>query len=149
MALKIPPLLLLLLFALVMYGLEALYPLAVATHWRVIAALVLVLLGLVFAGAGVWGFKQKGTTVNPLNPEQANSLVTGGIYRISRNPMYVGFAVVLGAWALYLGNPLNGVLWLGFVLYLNVWQILPEERILRELFGEAFDRYCQKVRRWL
>ena len=97
---------------------------------------------------GLLAFFRRGTTINPLRPAKASALVTGGIYRITRNPMYVGMAFLLAGWAVWLG-----ALWpfLGpvlFVAYLTRFQILPEERILRGKFAE-FDAYATRVRRWL
>ena len=102
-----------------------------------------------FSVAGVLSFRQAQTTVNPLKPETASALVRSGIYQYSRNPMYVGFALVLLAWACYLTSPfaLFGVL--GFVLYMNRFQIRPEERALLTLFGSEYPVYQTQVRRWL
>ncbi|WP_210307157.1 methyltransferase family protein [Paenochrobactrum gallinarii] len=87
--------------------------------------------------------------INPLRPETTSALVTTGIYRYSRNPMYVGFALFLLAFAVLLSSPgaLLGVL--GFVLYIDRFQILPEEQALNVLFGADFTNYCTQVRRWL
>ena len=114
-----------------------------------LAALVAVLLGLVFCLAGVVAFRRARTTVNPLAPEKASALVTDGIYRVSRNPMYVGFACFLVAWSLVLATPwaLLGVA--GFVAYITRFQVLPEERALAKLFGSAFSDWQARVRRWL
>jgi len=99
--------------------------------------------------AGVVAFRRARTTVNPLQPERASALVTGGIYRHTRNPMYLAVATMLLAWGLWLGNalgPLGAVL---FVAWMDRLQIPPEERALAALFGEEFERYRRKVRRWL
>ncbi|TNF57574.1 MAG: isoprenylcysteine carboxylmethyltransferase family protein [Burkholderiales bacterium] len=109
----------------------------------------LVVLGLVFDLSGLASFVRRRTTVNPLRPERASSLVTGGIYRITRNPMYVGLACLLLAWALFLWSPwalLGPVL---FMAWITRFQIVPEERALEQLFGDAYRDYCARVRRWL
>jgi protein-S-isoprenylcysteine O-methyltransferase Ste14 len=148
--LKIPPPIVTLLFALVMW--------LVARHtmpfflqpqlkWSFIA--VFVLLGLSFDIAGLLAFRSKQTTINPLHPEKSSSLVSHGIYRITRNPMYVGMACFLSAWALFLDSPMT---FLGvplFMLYISRFQIVPEEKILTGLFGETFTHYQTQVRRWL
>jgi protein-S-isoprenylcysteine O-methyltransferase Ste14 len=105
--------------------------------------------GTLFALAGVVAFRQAHTTVDPRTPEASTSLVRSGVYRYSRNPMYVGFALWLLAWAVYLdsGWSLLGVA--AFVIYMNRFQIAPEERALREQFGDEFRQYEQQVGRWL
>jgi protein-S-isoprenylcysteine O-methyltransferase Ste14 len=76
-------------------------------------------------------------------------LVISGVYRISRNPMYLGMLLFLCAWALYIGNPLSGVGAVLFGVVMNVFQIAPEEKVLSEKFGKAYLDYCSKVRRWI
>lgn len=114
-----------------------------------LVALPLIGAGLLFVLAGGISFRRARTTVNPLKPEAASALVTSGIYRYTRNPMYVGFALWLLAWGLYLASPLVLLGVLGFVLYMNRLQIAPEERALGRLFGADFAAYRQRVRRWL
>ncbi len=112
-------------------------------------AVAVALMGLVFDVLGLLAFRAHRTTVNPLRPERASALVTRGIYRVTRNPMYVGMAFLLLAWAIHLRA---GVAFAGpvlFVAYLTRFQIVPEERVLRERFGEAFAAYAARVRRWL
>ena len=97
---------------------------------------------------GVLRFRRQGTTVTPLHPEQASALVTGGLYRFSRNPMYLGLLCWTMALACYLGGLL---VWLGPLLlwgWLSRWQIVPEERALRARFGDGYADYCRRVRRW-
>lgn len=109
----------------------------------------LLAVGVAFDIAGLLAFRASRTTINPLAPDRASSLVTHGVYRITRNPMYVGLAFILLAWATYLqafpaflGPP-------AFVLYITRFQVLPEERVLQRLFGERFVAYAARVRRWL
>ena len=106
-----------------------------------LAALVIVIGGLQFRLAK--------TTVNPLVPHEASALVTSGIYRYSRNPMYVGFALVLLAWAIYLGNYLLLLLLAIFIWHITMVQIIPEEKALIKKFGQQFTDYMQHTRRWL
>jgi len=105
--------------------------------------------GIGFDLAGLLAFRKARTTVNPLRPGKASTMVTGGVYRLTRNPMYVGMLWLLTAWAVHLsalwpfvGLPL-------FVLYIGRFQIAPEERALRSLFGKAYDDYAARVRRWV
>jgi protein-S-isoprenylcysteine O-methyltransferase Ste14 len=99
--------------------------------------------------AGVLSFRRARTTINPLMPDTATALVTSGIYRYTRNPMYLGMLLLLLAWAVYLSSPaaLLGVV--AFWLYIGRFQIRPEERALTALFGSAFTDYMGRVRRWL
>jgi len=116
---------------------------------RVIVAALVALIGGFFCIGGVVSFRRAKTTVNPLKPETASALVSSGIYQVSRNPMYVGFALFLVAWAVYLSSPLALVGVIGFVLYINRFQIQPEERALAALFAAEFERYKNSVRRWV
>lgn len=110
---------------------------------------VLVAVGLAIDLAGLLAFRAHRTTFNPLRPERASSLVSTGVYRITRNPMYLGMASLLLAWVLYLGNWLALAGPLAYVLYLNRFQIGPEERALLALFGDEYRQYMARVRRWL
>ena len=116
---------------------------------RIAAAILLCAAGLCVMLAGVVSFRQAQTTVNPLKPETATALVTSGVYRYTRNPMYLGMLVVLLAWAVFLASPaaLAGVL--GFWWYIGRFQVRPEEKALAALFGNSFNDFTTRVRRWL
>lgn len=147
---KIPPPLIATLCAIAMWIIAIYTPrLNVSFNLRVIVALPIVVFGAFFSLQGANAFRLAKTTINPLRPETTSALVTTGIYRYSRNPMYVGFALFLLAFAVLLSSPgaLLGVL--GFVLYIDRFQILPEEQALHVLFGADFTNYCTQVRRWL
>jgi protein-S-isoprenylcysteine O-methyltransferase Ste14 len=116
---------------------------------RYSVATVLAVAGLAFDLLGVLAFRALRTTVNPLSPERASALVTSGVYRITRNPMYVGMGFLLSAWAVYLSALLPFAGPVVFVLYITRFQVRPEERALSLLFGEEFSRYAARVRRWL
>ncbi|TFZ45919.1 isoprenylcysteine carboxylmethyltransferase family protein [Stenotrophomonas maltophilia] len=94
-------------------------------------------------------FRHAGTTVNPLRPTTSSALVTHGVYRYTRNPMYLGQATVLGGAMLYLQNPVALLAVPLFVLYITRWQIVPEERALSARFPEAYAGFRQHVRRWI
>lgn len=150
MELKIPPLALVPLFGLLMLGLAWLTPeLGIPAPWRIWNAALLAVLGFTIALAGVIGFRLARTTVNPLKPESSSALVNTGIYRYSRNPMYVGFLCWILAWGVFLDNPLAFLLGLAFVPYMNRFQIIPEEKALTNLFGDDYLIYCKQARRWL
>jgi protein-S-isoprenylcysteine O-methyltransferase Ste14 len=114
-----------------------------------IIALLLLCIGSFFCIAGVISFRNAKTTVNPLKPEQATSLVYSGIYQITRNPMYLGLAIILLAWAFFLGSFFSLIGVLAFILYITNFQILPEERAMQKLFSKDYSEYKNQVRRWL
>ena len=148
--LKIPPPLVALAFGLAMYGASRLTPgLTFELPGARPIAIALAVAGVVQALAGIAAFRRERTTVNPLKPEDTTSVVSSGIYRTTRNPMYLGMAFVLGGWALYLSNAAAAVFLVGFVLYMNQFQIKPEERVLLAKFGPDFAQYMARVRRWL
>ena len=111
-------------------------------------AWTLVVAGGLVALAGVSAFRRARTTVNPMHPDTSSTLVTSGIYRYTRNPMYLGFLLILAGYGVWLAN-LPALLWLiGYVLYLTRFQIIPEERWLSQKFGADFQYYRERVRRW-
>jgi protein-S-isoprenylcysteine O-methyltransferase Ste14 len=112
-------------------------------------ALALLCLGLSIAVSGVVAFRQARTTVNPIRASSASALVSSGIYRFTRNPMYLGLLLELIAWTMFLSNPLALLLLPVYVLYINRFQIIPEERVLTSLFGTEYSAYKKSVRRWL
>lgn len=110
--------------------------------------------GLAGAGAficlaGIAAFRRAGTTVNPMKPNSTAALVISGIYNRTRNPMYLGFLLILAGWALFLSNGLALLFLPAFVLYLDRFQIRAEERVLGALFGHHYSAYRANVRRWL
>ena len=147
--LKVPPLALVFLFGALMWLVSAISVFTIALPWRSAFALMLYIVGFAIVLAGVFAFRRAKTTVNPLTPEATTVMVTSGIYRFTRNPMYVGFLLVLAGWAMYLSNLLAFALLPLFVRYMNRFQILPEERALRVKFLDAFTAYECSVRRWL
>lgn len=109
---------------------------------------LLAALGLAIAVSGILTFRKARTTVNPMRPEQAGSLVTGGPYRFTRNPMYLGMLLVLGGWFLHLHNLAALVFLPLYVTLLTTFQILPEERAMERLFGSEYADYKAAVSRW-
>ncbi|GAB59712.1 methyltransferase family protein [Rheinheimera nanhaiensis] len=148
--LKIPPLLLVVLFAVAMWALAQWVPsLVLPLSWRLLFAGTFAVAGVSVVLAGVLAFRRANTTVDPRVPQQSSSLVIRGIYRYSRNPMYVGFFLLLAALACYLMNAAAFALLPLFVWYINRFQIAPEERFLLQKFGADYQTYCDTVRRWL
>ncbi len=147
---KIPPPIIAALFAAAMWWISLSVPaIELNTTARLIVIILLVVVGVCFDVAAIIAFRRATTTVNPIKPETASSLVCSGIYQVSRNPMYVGLALFLTAWAVYLSSIWACLGVLGFVLYMNRFQIAPEERALIKNFGAEYVSYQSKVRRWL
>lgn len=145
--LRVPPMALFAVFAVAMWFLPGTLPIGFTASWMV--ALMLAAVGGAFCLAGVRAFQHARTTVNPITPAASTALVASGIYRVTRNPMYLGFALLLLALAMYLGK-LSGLLLVPlFMAYLQHFQIRPEERALQAKFGVLFVTYCRQVRRWL
>lgn len=144
-----PPLLCLACLALMFFAAASGPRLNLWLEWRSAFSLLLTLAGLALAYAGRQSFRRAKTTANPMRPEQSSALVMDGVYRYTRNPMYLGLLLVLLGFAVYLAAlySLSGPL--VFVLYLSYFQIKPEEQILQQKFGDAYRDYCQRVRRWL
>src|SRR5690554_1478681 len=148
--LKVPPVALAIAVALAMWLVSVFVPeLNFPLPFRLILAIIVVAVGAGVALSGIVSFARSKTTVNPLNPEATTTLVESGVYRFSRNPMYLGFLFVLLGWAVFLGNALAVLMLPGFILYMNRFQIIPEEKALFGHFGNAFSAYSKRVRRWL
>jgi len=148
--LKVPPPLVGLAVAAAMWGLSLLVPpLPLASVLTTPFAILIALAGTAFDVAALISFRRAKTTINPMKPQRTSSLVASGIYRHTRNPMYVGTLFFLVAWAVYLAQPLALLGPVAFVLYIGRFQIAPEERILSVRFGDEFADYKARVRRWL
>lgn len=148
--LKIPPPLVALGVALLMWFTSwVVGPADVPRLLRVGAALALLVVGLGFDIAALLSFLRARTTINPLRPAATSALVVSGVYRITRNPMYLGLLLVLLGWATFLANGVAYLVAPLFVLYLGRFQIAPEECILSGKFGADFSAYQARVRRWL
>ena len=105
--------------------------------------------GLTIIAIAIGVFIKAKTTINPLNPDNVEKLVTKGLYRFSRNPMYLGVLLLLLGWASYLQNVLGFAPVALFVVTMTLFQIKPEEKALRKKFGAEYDTYCRRVRRWI
>lgn len=150
MKLRIPPLLQAAFCALISWALAALAPQAsILLSWLSHVAIGMLVIGLAILLAAVFDFSRNETTVNPLEPQQAQKLVDSGLFRFTRNPMYLGMALVLFAWALYLANALAIIGPVLFVASITVLQIKPEEEALGKIFGQDYSDYRKRVRRWL
>lgn len=151
MNIKIPPPIQTLIASLLMWLLNYLVPVSVSFGQGLASLLIVVLLGIacLLLLPAVVSFWKSNTTVNPLRPEKATFLVVEGVYRFTRNPMYLGMASILCAWGVYLANPICMIILLLYIYVMNEIQIKPEERALEKLFGGEYQSYCKKVRRWI
>lgn len=98
---------------------------------------------------GIVEFSRKSTTVNPHKPQNTTAFVKSGIYRFTRNPMYLGMVFIMLAGVVKFGNTLSIMIIPLFIWYMNAFQIQPEEEVMEQKFGEEFLDYKKKVRRWI
>ena len=148
--LKVPPPALALVTAVLMWLASRSAPgLAFVLPAGNLLAVGLAAIGLIVAISGVVTFRRARTTLNPTKPEASSSLVSWEIYKITRNPMYLGLLLVLTAWAVFLSNWFAVLFLPVFVVYINRFQIVPEEQALTSLFAHEFIAYQSRVRRWL
>ncbi len=147
--LKLPPIVVELANIGCMWLLVQLFP---SWHWQGwlmnLLAWALVFLGLAFLLPSASLFQRMGTSVNPMRPQNASTLVVGGLYRFTRNPMYLGFLLIQIGVAIFFHNFASFLAVPLFVLYMTRYQIIPEERFLAAKFGDAYLAYKQRVRRW-
>lgn len=147
---KIPPVALTLLLAVAAWQLKALFPqTSLSFAFQTQFAACFFVAGVAISLAGVYAFRVSHTTVNPTTPNGTTSIVTSGIYRYTRNPMYVGFGLALLAVVVHLGCLASCLVLPLYVVYMNRFQIRPEERMLLKKFGAPFAAYTCNVRRWL
>ncbi|WP_171045340.1 methyltransferase family protein [Pseudoalteromonas rubra] len=147
---KVPPLVVLLLHMLLSWGLvQMIGHGTVSEPLKIGGTLVLSAIGVVVALAGVWAFRRHNTSVDPVHLDKASTLVTGGIYHFTRNPMYVGFLCLLVAQNWYLVSPAGALAVLSFIGYMTRFQIKPEERFLLEAYGQAYRDFLSTTRRWI
>lgn len=148
---RIPPLALTLLLVALMWATARAWPqFSFAAPWLSLLAAAIAVAGLLVCLLGVASFRRAGTTVDPRRPTGTSALVAHGIYRYSRNPMYLGMLFVVAAWGLHLGHWLALACGpLAFVLYLDRLQIVAEERALEEKYGDEYRAYARAVRRWI
>ena len=145
---KIPPPIVTLIFGLSIYFSRGIFQ-VVEIKYSFYFGILLLVLGFVILISAVRLFRKDKTTVNPLSPEQATKLVTDGIFKYSRNPMYLGMALVLGSIAVFF-NLIGGIILIAlFCAYITKFQIFPEEKAMRDLFPDDFDKYTKATRRWI
>lgn len=148
--LKVPPVAVAILTAAIMKLLETWFSGAgfVSQHHSTLALLIF-LMGTIIGVAAVIEFLRKSTSLNPHKPQNASTLVNKGVYKFSRNPMYLALLLLLISWAFYLANFVAFLMLPVFVWYMNEFQIKPEEDSMREKFGAGFESYERRIRRWI
>lgn len=146
--LKIPPLIVGMVTAMGMWLVSCILPEFAYPPLRIVA-MGMGIVGAVLTGSAMLSFWGAHTTANPMKPSSASFLVTSGIYRFTRNPMYLGLLLLLAGWALYLANVLAFLFLPAFILYMNHFQIKPEERALTARFGREYVEYAARVHRWI
>ncbi|HLR13062.1 MAG TPA: isoprenylcysteine carboxylmethyltransferase family protein [Burkholderiaceae bacterium] len=148
--LRVPPPIIALLTALLMgsvaWGIPGLH---IPLFQHKVLAVVLAAAGMATGLAAVISFVRARTTADPRRPEEAQHLVRSGIYRFSRNPMYLGLFLILLGWGYFLANAAALALLIIFIAAMTRLQIVPEERALQKRFGIEFDEYRGRVRRWI
>ena len=150
MHLKVPPPIMTAISMMLMWLVATLVPqYAIDIPGKSVLAIVIAAMGFAIGLPAIRLFRHQGTTVDPRYPDRSEALVVKGIYRYTRNPMYVGFVMLASAWMVWLGNPVNIAVLVGFIVYITRFQIMPEEKALAGKFGSDYALYKESVRRWL
>jgi protein-S-isoprenylcysteine O-methyltransferase Ste14 len=148
--LKIPPPVYALIIGSLMWLLNRYFPVAqlIESPWNRVGIAIIIIAG----SSDLWSlllFFKKHTTPNPMKPQNTTGIVTSGLYKFSRNPMYVGLLIILTGYAIWLGSVTPFLLLPLFYWLITQMQIKPEERILQQKFGQEYLDYKNTVRRWL
>ena len=145
---KIPPPIVTLFFGLCIYLSRSYFP-EFSNSVLNLLSIISFVVGIFFFAAAVSSFKKQKTTVNPISIEKASSLVVSGIFKYSRNPMYLGMSFALLGLAFQF-NLVGGLLLTSiFILFITTFQIKPEEVAMEKLFDQEWKNYTKNVRRWL
>ena len=145
---KIPPPIVTLAFGLMIYFSRNIFP-DINNIIFYIHSLFFIILGPFILISAVRSFKAEQTTINPININNASSLVISGVFKYSRNPMYLGMVFILLALS-FRFNLVGGILFTSiFIMYITKFQIIPEEAAMKSIFGEDFNKYKNKTRRWI
>ena len=145
---KIPPPLVALTFSFLVNYSKNIFP-KIDIGWGGVSGSFMISIGLIIILSAIIQFKKYKTTITPLNPSGATKLIVHGIYKFSRNPMYLGLSLILSGISI-IQNPIGGLLFVPlFMLYLKFFQIIPEESAMLDLFKDDFSKYKENVRRWI
>ena len=151
MHLKIPPPIVALIGILLIFlSKDYILILYLHPHLQNTLSLLFLIIGFVIIFLATKEFKKSETTVNPMKPETSTKLVTSGIFKYTRNPMYLGLASILLASCFYFSSLLGIIVYVPlFIFYITVFQIIPEEESMKTIFNDEYLDYCSKVRRWI
>ena len=145
---KIPPPLVTLIFGSLIFLTKNIFP-EIKVANNIALGSLFILFGILIASLSIGLFRKYRTTITPINPKGATKLITSGIYKFSRNPMYFSLLLLLIGISI-MTNPIGGSIFIPlFILYLNLFQILPEEKAMTDLFKDEFLEYKDSVRRWI
>ena len=145
---KIPPPLVALTFGFLINYSKNIFP-KIEIGWGDAFGSIMIIIGLIIILSAIIQFKKYKTTITPLNPFKATKLIVNGIYKFSRNPMYLGLLLILFGISI-IQNPIGGLLFVpSFILYINHFQIIPEESAMLDLFKDDFLKYKENIRRWI
>jgi len=148
--LRIPPDVVWVLVAGLMWLASTVTPkLTLPSAVRIAAGATLTVLGVLAMASARAALSRADTTWLPMTPARTRRLVTSGVYRVSRNPIYLGMMLVLLGLAVLLTSPAALLVSAVFVLFLDLFQIAPEERALAAAFGREYVEYRAHVRRWI
>ena len=145
---KIPPPILALVMIVLIY-LSSLFVESITFNYQGLLSVLFIILGAACALPSFKLFAKFKTTITPLKPSDATALVTEGMYRYSRNPMYLGLLLWTIASTIWFGTWFGIIINIAFIFLINFLQIIPEEEALLEIFGEEYEEYKKNVRRWI
>jgi protein-S-isoprenylcysteine O-methyltransferase Ste14 len=144
-----PPVYMVLAIMSIFYG-QSFFPLlSFGLVEQKLIGIFLGIVGVVISIVSVQRFRQFGTTIQPHKLDEAKHLVSDGIYNYSRNPMYLGMAILIVSAGIYVGSFLFLPALVAFVLIINKFQIAPEEAALERLFGQEYLDFKMRTRRWI
>lgn len=147
--LKIPPVIVLACCLFLTWLIARYDPLLISIPFAKIIAAAIFAIGVFIALLGVLQFRKANTTVNPTTPDKSSEIVSDGIYKITRNPMYLGMALVVLSASILMQSPVSLLGLVAFIAYITKCQIIAEERTLHIIFEEQYENYISKVRRWI
>ena len=145
---KIPPLIIVVFFLVLIFFLKNLLEVFTFSY-QIYISFFFLCLAIAFFSTGIIEFRKYKTTLNPLKPEESSALLTTGVFKFSRNPIYLALLNLLISFSIYLGSFLGLIILPLFVIYMNQFQIKPEEKAMLKLYGKEFENYCSNVRRWI
>jgi|TARA_B100000214_G_scaffold223541_1_gene162660 Putative protein-S-isoprenylcysteine methyltransferase len=146
--LKIPPPLLVLVLVISNYFSSKKIDLILIPNQKLISFIIL-LIGVLILITPIFKFIKSKTTIDPIKFKKVNKLITSGIYKYSRNPMYLGLLMIVTSTSIFYLNIFSIITPIIFYCWINRFQIKREEIFLTEKFGNDYILYKTKTRRWI